>query len=64
MPACAQIVSNSLRGVWQRAKLDATRKDPSWNFRELPVGHDAMIIAPCETAALLDELMTSQSKGG
>jgi pimeloyl-ACP methyl ester carboxylesterase len=49
---------------WQRAKLNETRNDSSWGFRELLVGHDAMIIAPCETAALLDELITQQLSSG
>lgn len=48
--------SDQLR-EWQRAKLVEISKDPTWNYRELLVGHDAMIIAPCETAGLIDELL-------
>jgi hypothetical protein len=29
------------------------RNDPTWRFDELPTGHDAMITAPRELAALL-----------
>ncbi len=46
---------------WQRAKLEVIRDDPSWDYREMLVGHDAMIIAPCETSALLDEIFQSRS---
>jgi pimeloyl-ACP methyl ester carboxylesterase len=42
---------------WQRAKVAAIKADPTWDFRELLVGHDAMIISPCETAQLLDTII-------
>jgi pimeloyl-ACP methyl ester carboxylesterase len=32
------------------------RKDASWTFRELPCGHNAMMIAPTELARVLEEL--------
>jgi len=44
---------------WQRAKIEAIRVDPSWEYHELLVGHDAMIIAPCETVTMLDEMFQS-----
>jgi pimeloyl-ACP methyl ester carboxylesterase len=44
---------------WQRAKIEAIRTDPSWEYHELLVGHDAMIIAPCETVTMLDEMFQS-----
>ena len=31
------------------------RNDPSWRYRELPTGHDAMVTMPAETAELLIE---------
>jgi len=36
-----------------RRYADERRKDPTWVFRELPCGHDAMVILPRETARLL-----------
>lgn len=45
---------------WQREKVEVIRADPSWDYRELLVGHDAMIIAPCETAELLNTIISSQ----
>jgi pimeloyl-ACP methyl ester carboxylesterase len=39
---------------WQRKKLAGVQNDPSWDYREMLVGHDAMIIAPCRTAEMLD----------
>lgn len=36
-----------------RLNADRMRADPSWNFRELPCGHDAMIVAPQQTADIL-----------
>lgn len=42
---------------WQREKVEAIRNDSTWNYREMLVGHDAMIIAPCRTAELIDELV-------
>jgi hypothetical protein len=36
-------------------------QDPSWNYRELLVGHDAMVTAPCAVASLLTELATVSS---
>jgi pimeloyl-ACP methyl ester carboxylesterase len=47
---------------WQREKVTAIRDDDSWDYRELLVGHAAMIIAPDETTALLEELITDQPK--
>ena len=32
----------------------AARDDPTWRFAELATGHDAMVTAPAELAALLD----------
>jgi len=49
---------------WQRAKLEAIRTDPSWDYHEMLVGHAAMIIAPCETSALLDEIFQSRPGSG
>jgi hypothetical protein len=41
---------------WQRDKVLEIKEDPSWDYREMLVGHDAMIIAPTQTAALLDKI--------
>ena len=35
------------------------RNDPSWSYRELPTGHDAMVTMPEETASLLVEAAES-----
>ena len=35
------------------------RDDPSWRYRELPTGHDAMVTMPDETASLLIEAAES-----
>jgi pimeloyl-ACP methyl ester carboxylesterase len=53
------ILATPLEGLrdWQREKVAAIARDPSWDYRELLVGHDAMIIAPCETAKLINELV-------
>ena len=45
---------------WQRAKVESIRSDPTWDYHELLVGHDAMIIAPCATADLLEEIFQAQ----
>lgn len=37
---------------WHAAETEA---DPSWHYRALATGHDAMVTAPRETAALLSE---------
>jgi len=49
---------------WQIAKLEAIRNDPSWDYHEMLIGHDAMIISPCETSALLDEIFQSRLEPG
>jgi pimeloyl-ACP methyl ester carboxylesterase len=36
-----------------RRNADRMRMDPTWNYRELPCGHDAMIALPRETSDLL-----------
>lgn len=36
----------------ERARLARFRDDPTWNYRELPCGHDSMIILPRETAEM------------
>jgi pimeloyl-ACP methyl ester carboxylesterase len=40
-------------------RLLELENDPSWNFRELMVGHAAMVSAPCELTELLTELAES-----
>lgn len=40
----------------QKEKLDAYKKDPSWNYRELTCGHDAMVIMPEETGNLFENI--------
>lgn len=40
-----------------RAGTLKIQADPSWRFRELLVGHDAMVIAPEATADLLDQII-------
>ena len=37
------------------------KSDPTWNFYELLVGHDAMVIAPDQTADLLDQIISNQT---
>jgi len=49
---------------WQRAKLEAIRNDPSWDYQEMLVGHDAMIIAPCETSEMIDKIIQSRQGSG
>jgi hypothetical protein len=49
---------------WQIAKLEAIRNDSSWDYHEMLVGHDAMIISPCETSALLDQIFQSRLEPG
>ena len=38
------------------------KADPSWNYYELLVGHDAMISAPCETAELLHQIIANTAE--
>ncbi len=38
-----------------RILAERFRNDPSWRYRELPTGHDAMVTMPEETAGLLIE---------
>ncbi len=38
-----------------RILAERFRNDPSWRYRELPTGHDAMVTMPQETAGLLIE---------
>jgi pimeloyl-ACP methyl ester carboxylesterase len=40
----------------QRARLDGFRNDPTWQYRELPCGHDAMVILPAATARLFVDI--------
>jgi pimeloyl-ACP methyl ester carboxylesterase len=37
------------------------KADPSWHYEELLVGHDAMVIAPDQTADLLDKIIIEGS---
>jgi len=39
-----------------RRNADRMRADPTWSYRELPCGHDAMIVLPRETAELLGSI--------
>jgi pimeloyl-ACP methyl ester carboxylesterase len=43
-------------------RLEEIEDDTTWNYRELFVGHDAMITAPCEVTDLLIALANSQEK--
>ncbi len=36
----------------QEARLQAFRNEPTWEYKELPCGHDSMIILPAETAQM------------
>jgi pimeloyl-ACP methyl ester carboxylesterase len=36
-------------------------QDPTWQYRELLVGHDAMVIAPCAVANMLAELAAGKT---
>ncbi|MGI9308246.1 MAG: alpha/beta fold hydrolase [Gammaproteobacteria bacterium] len=47
---------------WQREKLEEIRADSSWDYSEWLVGHDAMIISPCETAELLHKKIERQGR--
>ncbi len=49
--ACTAPMYESLE--WAR---DLARAQPGWGWRELATGHDAMVTAPHETAALLMEI--------
>ena len=40
-----------------RAGALQIKSDPTWHYRELLVGHEAMVIAPDQTANLLDEII-------
>ena len=42
--------------AWRDAMIERARTEPGWRFRELATGHDAMITAPAELAALLLEV--------
>ena len=37
------------------------KTDPTWRFRELLVGHDAMVTAPDQTAKLLQAIITDEA---
>jgi pimeloyl-ACP methyl ester carboxylesterase len=43
----------------ERARLARFQNDPSWNYRELPCGHDAMVILPRETAEMFVSIAES-----
>ena len=43
-------------------RLEELEDDPGWDFRELLVGHDAMITAPCEVTDLLIELVSPENQ--
>ena len=40
-----------------RKRMEEIRGDPSWDYYEMLVGHEAMIVAPTETAKLLIRIM-------
>lgn len=40
----------------QETRLQNFKDDPSWNYEELPCGHDSMVILPTETAQLFVEI--------
>ncbi len=40
----------------QVVRLDGFKADTSWNYAELPCGHDAMVILPTETAEMFEQI--------
>jgi len=40
----------------QKARVKGFREDPTWNYEELPCGHDAMVILPIETAQIFERI--------
>ena len=40
----------------QAARLQRFKDDPTWNYTELPCGHDAMVILPNETAQIFESV--------
>ena len=40
----------------QVARLNGFKDDRSWNYAELPCGHDAMVILPTETANMIEQI--------
>lgn len=40
----------------QRARVKRFQDDPTWNYEELPCGHDSMVILPTETAEMFERI--------
>lgn len=40
----------------QQARIQAFQDDPTWNYEELPCGHDSMVILPIETADMFERI--------
>ncbi|MEQ8736130.1 MAG: alpha/beta hydrolase [Rhodospirillaceae bacterium] len=40
----------------QAARLQGFKDDPTWNYAELPTGHDSMVTMPVETAQMFIEI--------
>lgn len=53
---CAYIACTAPEYASLRPCRDWARAQPGWAYHELATGHDAMITAPAETAALLEAL--------
>jgi pimeloyl-ACP methyl ester carboxylesterase len=49
--ACVKAAAES----WRDAMVERARTEPGWRYREVATGHDAMITAPSQLAALLLE---------
>lgn len=42
-----------------KARINEVQSDPTWNYAELPTGHDSMISMPVETAQLFERIAES-----
>ena len=40
----------------QTARLQGFKDDPTWDYMELPCGHDSMVILPVETAQMFEQI--------
>jgi pimeloyl-ACP methyl ester carboxylesterase len=43
----------------QATRLKTFQDDPSWNYRELPCGHDSMVILPEATAQMFEQIAST-----
>jgi transcriptional antiterminator Rof (Rho-off) len=43
----------------QTARLQGFKDDPTWDYMELPCGHDSMVILPVETAQMFEQIAST-----